>query len=242
MNYYMIYKSYNSKEIKTAVCFSNQFRDYRDFTLYISQKDLNEIHKNNYMFLSEEDFNLFIDNIKKEFGGIYKVENFEALKLPSKANVIYGKKIHIRKSLCKGRNKSEKKYFYKVVCTYLRYLFENPYSKFLKKAIEAYRKDPSIHLFSYLYNAHRDQMFGTGHSITKLLYENNHYFAFKPIDDRFLEGKTYESDYTVTTLYQQDYDENTIDANNEKTINSLKVVEDISFESDNDDENEGIYF
>lgn len=240
MDYYMIYKSYNSKEIKTAVCFSNQFRDYRDFTLYISQKDLNKIHKNNYMFLSEEDFNLFIDNIKKEFGGIYKVENFEALELPSIANVIYGKKIHIRKSLCKGRNKSEKKYFYKVICTYLRYLFETPYSEFLKKAIEAYRKDPSIHLFSYLYNAHRDQMFGPGHSVTKLLVTDNHYFTFKPIDNRFLDGNFYNSYYMVTKLYDEDYIENVVDTDNDKIINSLKMVEDLSLENNYEDED--IYF
>lgn len=241
MDYCMIHKDYNSKEIKIDVCFSRQFKQYKDFTLYISQKNLNEINKNNYMFLSEEDFNLFVYAVNKEFGGIYKVEDFKNFKLSHiRYPIIYGKKIHIRKSLCKGRNKSEKKYFYKVVCTYLRYLFENPYSKFLKKAIEAYRKDPSIHLFSYLYNAHRDQMFGPGHSVAKLLVTGNHYFTFKPIDNRFLDGKFYNSYHMVTILYEQDYTENVVDTDNDKIINSLKMVEDLSLE--NNYEDEGIYF
>lgn len=223
-SYFLIYEKHSDKNnIRYGICYANQFQDFFDFDQYIISGDFYTKPGLNTNLISEnKDINLYLRTLKKEFGGIIKVSNFKDKKfyhtrLPDKLN---GKKLTIKLSECKGRNLDEKKFYYKVLCTYIRYLYEHPYRNYLLRAIKRYREDKSIHLFTYLYAMHKNKMFNSGHSI--LNYSNNRpnsFFHFKEVE---LNNHNYNSGSQVQSLAN----EHANDVNNiildEKILNKLK--------------------
>jgi len=206
MGYYTVYRRLRNKKLISHVCFSRQFEEYFDYVLHIyTNYDLTKLDMNHKVVLSNKDINLFLRILKQELGGINSTKNITVNELLPQVydrktgelddiTNVRCKEITIKLDKCKYTDKISQKLVYKIVSTYLRYLYEDPFNIILKKAIKAYRKDGSIHLFTYLYHAHKDKMYNSGHSIVRMIprYKN---FKFMPLDkdlntDKFKEYKS----------------------------------------------------
>lgn len=202
MNYYLRYRKLYQDKIENYVCFSSQFKEYFNFDLYIYLGNkFYEENKDHKVILSNKDINLFLRTIKKEFGGIVSVGNDTHYQPTKNIDEAKCKKIRIRFDKCKFTEDMPKETVYKLLCTYTRYLFEKDFSGRLKKAIKAYRKDNSIHLLTYLYNAHKGEFFNSGHSAVS--YSINDIASgvkFVPLEKTSFENNRFNE--MVTSLYK----------------------------------------
>jgi len=186
-------------------CFSDQFTDYFDFILQVYRDDrFADNRADHKVLLPNKDINLFLSILKQEFGGITSIRNktLDSVRVDyyNKDNVIDNvkcKEITVKLNKCKYADMLSKRTVYKTLCTYLRYLYEKPFNELLKKSIKAYRKDPSQHLLTYLYNSHKRQGFNSGHSIMGYNGEEK-FVKFVPIKDTNFEGA--RSNDMVTSL------------------------------------------
>jgi len=199
MGYYCAYRRLDTKEKGAHVCFSRQFSELFDFDLFIyTNKNLQEsAGLDHNVILSNKDVNLFIRTIKKEFGGITRNINRIHKQITTGGLIsckpeenLKVKEVRIEFNECKDSNTISKETVYKIICTYLRYLYEEDFTYILKNAINAYRKNKRIHLFTYLYNAHKDHYYNVGHSIIGYLdYEKySKFFSLNETDELDFEN------------------------------------------------------
>jgi len=209
MEYLTIYRYLGDSTIQNHVCFSKQFRGYFNFILQLHLNyDYSKIYKDHTVILSNKDINLFLRTLKQEFGGITSAKNIKYKKKPlhfnykDKPEVFKVKEITIKLDKCKYTNKLSQKTVYKTLCTYLRYLYEKDFVYILKRAIKAYRKVPNQHLLTYLYHAHKNEGYNSGHSVIRY-YGTESRTKFVPIEDTSFKYVDYMSN--VITLSSAHY-------------------------------------
>lgn len=226
MSYYTVMKKRGLLDLESYVCFSNNFRHeggFYDFKLYLLV-DFDQENISHDVILDNKDINLFIRTVNREFGGIDGVKNVVLNKLPRPTFDILdtdhpeerAKEISISLNKCKGTTLDEKKHAYKIVCTYMRYLYEYDFNEMLARAIAAYRKNKKFHLFTYLYNAHKGQSYNSYHAIGPIYLG-----AGTPsFNDKFKLGEGSGGHYSIDAIYK--YHQANSQITNKKDIKLIK--------------------
>ena len=190
MEYHTAYRVFGSTKLNIAACFSEQFNKPFDFTLQLYRDDrFKEEQIDHNVILPNKDINLFLRILKQEFGGITSSRNkvLESVQVcrydeEDCLDNVKCKEVTVKFNKCSYTNELSQKTVYKTLCTYLRYLYEKPFNELLKRAIKAYRKNDRIHLLTYLYHAHKNKGYNSGHSVIGY-YGTESRTKFVPIED-----------------------------------------------------------